>query len=119
LLNVILLIISIGLAIVGQLLMKKGMIIFGTFPVSELPFKVIPMIFSPYVFLGLAIFAVSSVFWLVILSRLDLSLVYPFVSIAYIFVALFSMIFFKENVTLVRWLGIATICIGVFLISRS
>ena len=117
--NVILLVISIGLAVVGQLLMKKGMILFGAFPVSELPFKVIPMILNPYVFLGLATFAVSSVFWLVILSRLELSLVYPFVSVAYIVVALFSMIFFKENVTIVRWLGIFTICVGVFLISRS
>lgn len=117
--NIFLLIISIGLAIVGQLLMKKGMIIFGTFPVSQLHLKVIPMILNPYVFFGLAVFGVSAIFWLVVLSRLDLSLVYPLVSIGYILVALLSAVLFKENVTLIRWLGIITICGGVFLISRS
>jgi drug/metabolite transporter (DMT)-like permease len=61
----------------------------------------------------------SAVFWLVVLSRLELSLVYPMVSVAYILVALFSWFFFKENVNLVRWLGILVIVMGVFLISRS
>ena len=117
--NVFLLIISISLAIVGQLLMKKGMIIFGAFPVSQLHLKVIPMILNPYVFLGLAAFSVSAIFWLVVLSRLDLSLVYPLVSIGYILVALLSAIFFKENITLIRWIGIMMICAGVFFISRS
>lgn len=111
--------ISILLAVVGQLLMKKGMFLFGTFPVSQLLYKIIPMFLNPYVFFGLACFGISAIFWLVVLSRLELSLVYPMVSVAYILVALASWFFFKENVTLVRWLGILVIVLGVFLISRS
>jgi drug/metabolite transporter (DMT)-like permease len=111
--------ISISLAIVGQLLMKQGMMIFGTFPVTQLLAKMIPMVFQPYVFLGILCFAVSSIFWLVVLSRIDLSMAYPMVSIAYIVTAIFSYYIFKENVTLIRWIGIITICFGVFLISRS
>jgi multidrug transporter EmrE-like cation transporter len=64
-------------------------------------------------------FGVSSVFWLVILSRIDLSYAYPMVSIGYIAVVLFSYFVFKENVSLIRWIGVITICAGVFLISRS
>lgn len=117
--NVSLLAISIALAIVGQLLMKYGMMMFGQFAVSELLSKFFPMIFQPFVFLGILSFAVSSVFWLVVLSRMDLSLVYPMVSIGYIVVAIFSSMFFGESVSLIRWIGIITICVGVFLISRS
>ena len=99
--------------------MKKGMMIFGTFPASQLLFKIIPMILNPWVFLGFVCFGLSSLFWLVVLSRLPLSLVYPMVSFAYVLVALLSMFFFKESVTLVRWAGIFVIVAGVILISRS
>jgi drug/metabolite transporter (DMT)-like permease len=117
--NFLILAISILLAVAGQLLMKKGMLLFGTFPVSQLLYKIIPMFLNPYVFFGLACFGMSAIFWLVVLSRLELSLVYPMVSVAYILVALASWFFFKENVTLMRWMGIAVIVLGVFLISRS
>jgi multidrug transporter EmrE-like cation transporter len=117
--NYIILSISILLAVTGQLLMKKGMMAFGTFPVSKLLQNIIPMFMNPYVFFGFACFGLSSIFWLVVLSRFPISLVYPMVSIAYVLVAFASLIFFKEQVTLVRWLGIATIIAGVILISRS
>jgi len=110
---------SILLAVAGQLLMKKGMLVFGAFPVRQLLYKIIPIFLNPYVFVGLAFFGASAVLWLVVLSRLELSLVYPMVSVAYILVALASWLLFKENVTLVRWLGILVIVMGVFLISRS
>ncbi|MEE8637996.1 MAG: EamA family transporter [Candidatus Margulisiibacteriota bacterium] len=117
--NYIILATSILLAVAGQLLMKKGMLLFGAFPVSQLLYKIIPMFLNPYVFFGFACFGMSAIFWLVVLSRLELSLVYPMVSVAYILVAFFSLVFFKENVTLVRWLGMLVIVMGVFLISRS
>ena len=117
--NVLLLFFSISLAVAGQLFMKHGMMMFGTFPVTQLLVKMLPMIFQPYVFIGIICFGVSSIFWLVVLSRIDLSLAYPLVSIAYIAVAIFSYYVFKENVSLLRWIGIITICLGVLLISRS
>jgi multidrug transporter EmrE-like cation transporter len=110
---------SILLAVAGQLLMKRGMMAFGTFPVSQLLVKVIPMFLNPWVFVGFVCFGLSSIFWLVVLSRMELSLVYPLVSVAYVLVALFSWYYFKENLSLIRWAGIALIILGVFLISRS
>jgi multidrug transporter EmrE-like cation transporter len=117
--NYFLLAVSISLAVAGQLLMKQGMMIFGKYPISQIAQKLIPMFMQPYVFFGLACFGISSIFWLAVLSRIDLSFAYPLVSIGYVVVALVSYFFFKENVSLIRWMGIATICFGVFLISRS
>ena len=117
--NYLIMAVSISLAIAGQLLMKRGMMSFGTFPVSQLLAHLVPMFLNPWVFLGLFCFGLSSVFWLVVLSRMELSLVYPMVSVAYVIVALLSWYFFRENLTLVRWAGIAVIICGVVLISRS
>jgi len=117
--NYLILGISILLAVAGQLFMKRGMVAFGTFPVSQLLYKIIPMFFSPLVFIGLIFFGLSSIFWLVVLSRLELSLVYPMVSVAYVLVTFASWLFFNENVNLVRCSGILVIILGVFLISRS
>jgi multidrug transporter EmrE-like cation transporter len=111
--------ISILMAVVGQLLMKKGMMVFGTFPANQLVSQILPMLFNPYNFFGLILLGSSMVFWLAVLSELELSLVYPMISIAYVLVAIASWIFFKENLTPVRWAGIAVIIIGVVLISRS
>jgi multidrug transporter EmrE-like cation transporter len=117
--NYLILAVSVLLAVTGQLLMKKGMLVFGSFPVSQLLYKLVPMFTNPFVFFGFACFGLSSIFWLVVLSRLPLSLVYPMVSVAYVVVAVASVIFFKENVSLVRWIGIFVIITGVLLISRS
>ena len=117
--NYILAITSILLAVAGQLLMKRGMATFGAFPVNQLISRLIPIFLNPYVFMGFVLFGLSSIFWLVVLSRLPLSLVYPMVSVGYVLVAIVSWYFFKESVSLVRWLGIIVIMAGVFLISRS
>lgn len=114
-----LMVISILLAVAGQLLMKKGMIGFGSFPVSQMLIKLIPIFFNPFVFFGLVCFGFSSIFWLVVLSRMPLSLVYPMVSVAYVLVALASYFWLGENLNPLRWGGIFVIILGVILISRS
>lgn len=110
---------SILLSIAGQLLMKQGMNQMGAIQISQLGVKLIPMFLNPWVFSGLVAFGFSSIFWLVILSRMELSLVYPMVSIAYVVIAFASLILFKEGISLLRWVSIAVICFGVILISRS
>jgi len=37
----------------------------------------------------------------------------------YILIVPFALVIFKEDVTILRWLGIVVICVGVFLVSRS
>jgi len=61
----------------------------------------------------------SSFFWLVAISRVELSYAYPMISISYVLVVFLSWLIFKEEVGPVRWLGVAIIIFGVYLISRS
>jgi multidrug transporter EmrE-like cation transporter len=117
--NYLIFLASIVLSIAGQLLMKQGMNQMGAIPTSQILVKVIPMFLNPWVFSGLVAFGFSSIFWLVILSRMELSLVYPMVSVAYVIIALASLLLFKEGISLLRWVSIAVICFGVILISKS
>jgi multidrug transporter EmrE-like cation transporter len=73
----------------------------------------------PGVLLGLLCYAVSVVVWIVALSRVDVSIAYPMLSVGYVVNALLAMWLFGEDVSLQRWLGIGVILIGVTLVARS
>jgi len=77
------------------------------------------VIVSP--FLWLALFLVVSIFviWSTLLSKIDLSVAVPVASFSYITVPLVSAIFLHEQISLLRWSGIALIIAGVILVSVS
>ena len=68
---------------------------------------------------GLACYVVSVCAWIVALSRVDVSVAYPMLSIGYVVNALLAWWLFGEAVSLQRWLGIAVIIFGVVLVARS
>lgn len=113
----ILLFISILLAVIGQLLLKHGMSKIGR---VRIRLNTLFKILSSYrVVLGVFLYLLSFLFWVIILTKLDLSLAYPAVSSTYFFIVLFSKIFFNENVSKKRWISIFIIILGVVLISLS
>jgi multidrug transporter EmrE-like cation transporter len=68
---------------------------------------------------GLACYVVSVALWIVALSRVDVSIAYPMLSIGYVVNAFAAWYLFGEALTPLRLTGIAVIVLGVFLISRS
>ena len=60
-----------------------------------------------------------SVVWIVALSRVDVSVAYPMLSVGYVVNALLAMWLFGEVVSLQRWLGIGIILVGVTLVART
>lgn len=74
---------------------------------------------NPFVIAGLMVYALSTVFWLTALSRVDLSLAYPFLSLGYVIMLFASWQLFDETMNLTRVLGTLVVVIGVVLISRS
>ena len=68
---------------------------------------------------GLLCYVVSVVVWIVALSRVDVSIAYPMLSVGYVVNALLAMWLFGEAVSAQRWLGIGVILVGVTLIARS
>jgi multidrug transporter EmrE-like cation transporter len=119
--NLLLIFTSVLLGVAGQLSLKHGMTTVGQIDldVSSTPMMLLRSFTNPYVLLGFIMYGVSSLSWLIVLSRVELSLAYPMISIGYVLVVFLSWMIFAEHVTLLRFLGTLVICFGVFLISRT
>ena len=105
----------------AQLLLKYGMITLGpiTFSSDSIIQRVFQIVFNPWVFAGLAMFVISMASHLYVLSKVDLSFAYPFLSLAYVVVAVFAYFVFREDLNALRIAGIAFICVGTVLIAQS
>ena len=66
--------------------------------------------------LGVGLFLGSSVFYALGIRHGQLSVLYPMVSLGYIWTLVWSRIFFKEEVTAQKFLGLALILVGVFFV---
>jgi multidrug transporter EmrE-like cation transporter len=120
--TVLLVLVPVLIGVIGQLLLKKGMTAVGQFDFSAAG-QIIPQFFraftNPWVFAGFAFYFLSSLFWMIVVSRVELSVAYPMLSLGYAVVLLASFFLFGEKVSSVRWLGVIVIMLGVTLISRS
>ena len=77
------------------------------------------IIAQPAVWAGLLCYTLSMVLWIVALSRTDISVAYPFLSIGYVIATLAAWQLFGEVLSTQRLAAIGLICIGVVLLYRS
>ncbi|RZD15651.1 MAG: hypothetical protein EVJ46_08945 [Candidatus Acididesulfobacter guangdongensis] len=102
----------------GQLLQKIGS---GKVKEEHLKigFKSVLIFFNPFIFSALVILFFATLFYLLALSKLPLSIAYPLLSSGYIFVLLLSKFFLKEKVGIRRWLGVFVIITGICVVFFS
>ena len=118
--DLLLIVFSVLLAALGQLLLKHGMMKVGRVSsLASAPSVILTALLNPIILAGLAVFGIAALSWLVVLSRVKLSIAYPMVSLGYVAVVFFSWLIFKESVKPVTIAGCLTIVFGVFLISRG
>jgi multidrug transporter EmrE-like cation transporter len=105
----------------AQILLKRGMRAVGefAFDADGIATALWRIVLQPFVIAGMFTFVVSMASHLFVLSRVDLSFAYPFLSLAYVMVAIYSYFVFGEDVNAYRASGIALICVGTALIARS
>ncbi|NDJ85670.1 MAG: EamA family transporter [Chloroflexi bacterium] len=106
-------ILSTSCSVMGQLALKRGMLGIAGETEDAAPSLVMRMVFSPWVVGGLFTYGLGVLFWLVALSRLDVSYLYPFASLSYVGVTLGSYFFFSEHINRMRLAGITIIILGV------
>ncbi|MEM8702217.1 MAG: EamA family transporter [Pseudomonadota bacterium] len=105
----------------AQIMLKYGMTQIGDFSSlhSNLIIKLLQVVFTPFVFLGLCTFVISMASHLYVLSKVELSYAYPFLSLAYVVVAAYAYFIFHEDLNAMRVLGIALICVGTVFIAQG
>lgn len=117
--NIILILSSVLLNAMAQLLIRKGMLAIGTVDVNNFTQNIGTMVTNLWLWGAMLSYAVSILLWMSVLSKVEVSFAYPFLSIGYIFAAIVGYCFFNEDLSVTRIMGIVVICIGVILISRS
>jgi len=117
--GIIYVLISVCFNVFGQYSMKQGMQKFGevTFDHNILT-TIMKMFLLPNVILGLLFYAVSTVFWLIALSKIELSVAYPMLSMGYILLMILSYFLLNETITVYKVIGTLLVVAGVTLISK-
>ncbi len=105
----------------AQLLLKAGTNALGVLTLArgEWLGTIFAVATSPHIVAGIACYVVSVGVWIGALSRVEVSVAYPMLSIGYVVNALAASYLFGEALTVQRWLGIGFIGIGVWLLARS
>jgi multidrug transporter EmrE-like cation transporter len=117
----ILAIFSVSLNAAAQIFLRKTMVGVGPLPDdwSQLISYAFAIVFNPWFIAGMACYAVSIGVWLIVLSKLEVSVAYPLLSVGYVITTLVGFLFLGENVTLLRVFGIALICGGLLFVART
>jgi uncharacterized membrane protein len=96
---------------IGQLEFKRG--------ADNLQFDLKLLLTNYHIILGVAIYGISTILYLLALNKEQLSIIYPIAATSYIWTTIFSKIFLKETIGLTGVIGIFLILLGVTLIATQ
>ena len=83
---------------------------------NQLQFNVRALLTNWKLALGLGLYLISTVFYVKGISRGEISVLFPLVSLGYVWTAIWSKIFFGESMTPAKYAGLALILIGCVLL---
>jgi multidrug transporter EmrE-like cation transporter len=119
---------SFGLILTGvllnaaaQLMLKAGANRVGPLEIQlqNLTLAARELAFSGPIIAGLTCYVLSVVVWIIALTRVEVSLAYPMLSIGYVVNAVAAWMLFGEALTPMRVTGIFVIILGVYLLASS
>ena len=97
----------------GQFLFRLGMLHYGKVSAGAIWHQLIQIILTPAIFWGFVCFGVSSILWLTVISRWQLSNAYPLVALGYIIAISYGSLFLREVLTAPKVIGSVLILLGV------
>ncbi|MDO9047727.1 MAG: SMR family transporter [Methylobacter sp.] len=74
---------------------------------------------EPFLWAGLVCYGISVVVWILALSRVDVSIAYPMLSMGYVVNAFFAWQLFGEAMNPARMIGMGIVLLGVYVLARS
>lgn len=85
---------------------------------DKLSLKIIELIRNYYLIIGLVLYAIATVIFIVSLKAGELSVLYPLISTNYIWTVLLAKKFLNEDINVYKWSGVILIVLGVIFITR-
>lgn len=120
--TIIIMLIAVAAGTVGDILLAKGMKQLGDLSTMNLRgiFEVAFRAMTEWkIVVGTAMLALFFFLWLAVLSWEDLTVALPMQALNYVLVALLAKYLLHEQISPLRWAGIALVCIGVIMITKS
>jgi drug/metabolite transporter (DMT)-like permease len=114
--NMALLLLAVGAAAVGQVMLKHGMQVASVRAASTRGSLAVAAATSPWVLLGLMVFCISAVAWLATLSRVPLSVAYPFNALGYLGILTASILVLHERAVVWTWVGSLLVVSGLIMV---
>jgi len=122
LINHFYLFLAISFGVASQLIIKWKMSAFSFDDYETITDKFIfafGMLFNPYIIASLILTLLAGVTWMIAMTKFDISYAYPFTTLGFVFVFIFSVILFGEAVNWYKVLGLGFIIIGLIISSRG
>lgn len=101
--------VGVLLGVAGQMLLKSG-------ASGE---TLLQQFLAPQSIIGLGLYFAAALCYMYALRKIPVSIAFPSVSLSYVLVALLGFWLYGETLTLAKLAGIALVCAGVFLITRT
>lgn len=108
--------ISILASVAGQWLLKAGAVKLGRVDANNFVSHVLGMITIPELLAGLTCYALGAIVYILVLTRVKLSVAGPAVALVYVFSLLIGYFVFREAIPLSRVVGLGLIISGVILV---
>jgi multidrug transporter EmrE-like cation transporter len=112
---------TVALTVYGQIVFKWRVGTAGPLPDAwdqKLHF-IGRLLLDPWVVSGFASAFLASAFWMLAVSRLDLSHAYPFMSLSFVLVCILAAVLFHEEITTAKAVGLAMIVFGLVIAGRG
>lgn len=113
------LLVSVCLGAGAQVALKKGMQALGRISMATLVPNLGSIFLSPYIIGGMVLYGASLMVWLVVLSRMELSRAYPFVSLGYMITFACGIVLLDERMSYYKIFGLMFIVAGILIMSRG
>lgn len=111
-----LLLISILASVVGQFLLKAGALKLGEVSAANAFSHILTIATVPELLAGLVAYAVGAIAYILLLTRVSLSIAGPSIALSYVFSVLLGYFMFREAVPFQRVVGVGLIICGVILV---
>jgi len=105
---------------IAQTMMKFGTERVGRFGEAPVVEYLLRLMTNPFVILAILAYGFGVIFYMFMLSRLDLSYLYPMmVALGLVFATIVSSLIFREQISAQRIGGIVVVILGIFLVGQS
>ena len=113
--------VTILFTVYGQIIIKGRVLLYGAFPEDFLgkALFLLKLYLDPWILSGFFAALIAGMAWMAAMTKLELSYAYPFTSLSFVLVFVFSALIFHEAITAPKIIGLVFIIFGIIISSKG